>query len=253
MKRIARAPLIQAASIIVFLGLWQIISASRVLFVDIAPSLVDIVAAASMQLATGSLWQHIGVTAYEAMLGFTAAFVLALPMGVLFGANRPLRNVLEPLIVYFAATPKIILYPIFLMMLGAQLGSKVAMAAVSSFFPLVINVTMGAANINGVFVKVARSVGASRLQMMTRVYLPSMLLPIFAGMRLGLGAAVVGAILGELKVSNAGLGFIIIQHFNHFKIADMYASILVTFLFAAALNVLMTIALRRIRKFSPES
>jgi ABC-type nitrate/sulfonate/bicarbonate transport system permease component len=110
--------------------------------------------------------------------------------------------------------------------------------------------TSAAANINRIFIKVAKSVGASSLQTFTRVYLPSILLPIFTGMRLGMGVSLVGAILGELKVSNAGLGFIIVQAFNYFRIAEMYASILLTFLFAAIVNLVMTLVLARMRRFA---
>lgn len=252
MKRISKTLLVQAGTILFFLTLWEALAESRLLFQGIVPSVSQILRAAWMQVATGFLWPHFLVTLYEALVGFATAAVVAIPFGIVLGANPLLRKVVEPPILYFAATPKIILYPIFLMLLGAQAGSKMAMAAVSGFFPLVINAILGAATINVIFVKVAKSVGASRLQTVMRVYLPSMLLPIFAGLRLGLGAAIVGAILGELKVSNAGLGFIIMQAFNHFKIAEMYASILLTFFFAAAANILMTVILGRIRKFAPE-
>lgn len=252
MNRIPRPLLIQAGTILLFLALWEIVGESQLLFRGIVPSVREILSAAWMQVSTGFVWPHFLVTTYEAFAGFAAAALSAIPLGILLGANPFLRRIVEPPILYFAATPKIILYPIFLMVLGAHVESKMAMAAVSGFFPLVINATLGAASINEIFIKVANSVGASRLQVMTRVYLPSMLLPIFAGMRLALGASIVGAILGELKVSNAGLGFIIIQAFNHFRIAEMYASILLTFFFAASVNLLMSLILGKVRRFTPE-
>ncbi|MBI4523310.1 MAG: ABC transporter permease [Deltaproteobacteria bacterium] len=252
MNKIPRPLLVQAGTVLLLLALWEVLGESRVLFQALVPGVLEILGAAWIQVATGFLWPHFLVTLYEASAGFLAAAFSAIPTGILLGANPFLRKVLEPPILYFAATPKIILYPIFLMVLGVHFESKMAMAAVSAFFPLVINATMGAASVSGIFIKVARSVGASGFQIVTRVYLPSMLLPIVAGMRLGLGAAIVGAILGELKVSNAGLGFIIIQAFNHFRIADMYASILLTFVFAAVVNLLMTLILGKIRRFSPQ-
>lgn len=252
MNRIPKPFLIQAGSILLFLTLWEFVGESQLLFRGIVPGVFEILSAAWRQLSTGFLWPHLFVTVYEAVVGFSVAALSAIPIGILLGANPFLRKVLEPVILYFAATPKIILFPIFLMALGAQLESKMAMAAVSGFFPLVINATLGAASVNGIFIKVAKSAGASGLQIIIRVYLPSMLLPIFAGMRLGLGASIVGAILGELKVSNAGLGFIIIEAFNHFRIAEMYAGILLTFCFAAAVNLLMTLILGKMRRFSPE-
>lgn len=250
MSRITKPFLIQLGTVLFCMMVWEAIAESRLLFEGIVPGVFEIVKAAWLQVSTGFIFPHLLVTVYEAAVGFALASCLGIAVGVVIGAQPFLRKVFEPLILYLAATPKIILYPIFLMMLGAKLESKMAMAGVSAFFPIVINATIAAASINRIFIKVAKSVGASGLQTFTRVYLPSMLLPVFVGMRLGIGAAFVGAILGELKVSNAGLGFIIIQAFNHFRIPEMYASILLTFFLAACVNSVMTLTLGRLRRFA---
>lgn len=242
--------LIQIGTILFFMLIWEIVGESRLLFEGIVPSILEIMKAAWTQVSTGFIFPHLLVTVYEAFVGFALALFFGIAMGILLGANPFFRKIFEPPILYFAATPKIILYPIFLMILGVKFESKMAMAALSGFFPIVINTTIAAANINRIFIKVAKSVGASNFQTFARVYMPSMLLPIFTGMRLGIGVSIVGAILGELKVSNAGLGFIIMQAFNHFRIPEMYASILLTFLFAAMVNLFMTLILVRMRRFA---
>lgn len=243
----------QLLTIALFLLLWEGVSRSGLLFVGLIPRVVDILQAGLSQVATGGIFPHLGVTLYEAGVGFGIAAFFGVATGFLLGTNSYLRAVFEPPILYFAATPKIILYPLFLMLLGAKLESKMAMAAVSGFFPIVINTTVGVMGVNPVFVKVAKSVGATPWQLFVRVYLPSSLLPVFAGFRLGLGVSLVGAILGELKVSNAGLGFLIIHAFNRFQIPQMYASILLTFLVAALVNGAMTVLLARLRRFAPAS
>ncbi len=250
MNRITGSLLVQIGTVLSFMVIWEVVGESKLLFEGIVPSIFEIMRAAWMQVSTGFIFPHLLVTVYEASAGFAFALFFGITVGILLGANPFLRKTFEPLILYFGATPKIILYPIFLMILGAKFESKMAMAAVSGFFPIVINTTIAAANINRIFIKVAKSVGASYFQTLTRVYMPSMSLPIFTGMRLGIGVSLVGAILGELKVSNAGLGFIIIQAFNYFRIPEMYASILLTFLFAAMVNLVMTLILARMRKFA---
>ena len=242
--------MVQIGTVMVFLIVWEIVGESKLLFAGIVPSVFEILRAAWLQLSTGSIFPHLLVTVYEASVGLALAALSGVVLGIVLGANPFWRKIFEPLILYFAATPKIILYPIFLMMLGAKFESKMAMAGVSAFFPIVINATVAAAGIDRIFIKVAKSVGASSFQTFTRVYLPSTLLPVFTGMRLGMGAAFVGAILGELKVSNAGLGFIIIQAFNHFRIPEMYASILLTFFLAASVNFAMTLMSGRLRRFA---
>lgn len=242
--------MVQIGTVLVFLIVWEIVGESKLLFAGIVPSVFEILRAAWSQVSTGSIFPHLLVTVYEASVGLALAALSGVVLGIVLGANPFWRKIFEPLILYFAATPKIILYPIFLIILGVKFESKIAMAAVSGFFPIALNTIVAAANVNRVFVKVAQSVGASNFQTFTRVYMPSMALPIFAGMRLGAGASLVGAILGELKVSNAGLGFIIIEAFNHFRVAEMYASILLTFFFAAMVNVVMTLILVRMRGFA---
>jgi ABC-type nitrate/sulfonate/bicarbonate transport system permease component len=250
MNRTTKPLLIQIGSILVFMLIWEIAGRSRLLFEGIVPSIPEIMRAAWAQVSTGFIFPHLFVTGCEAFVGFALALFFGTAAGILLGANPFFRKIFEPLILYFAATPKIILYPIFLMTLGIKFESKMAMAALSGFFPIAINATIAAGNINKIFIKVAKSVGASNFQTFARVYLPSMLLPIVIGMRLGIGVSLVGAILGELKVSNAGLGFIIMDAFNHFRIPEMYGSILLTFLFAAMVNLLMTLILMRVRRFA---
>ncbi len=250
MNRVTRPLLVQTGTVLFFVLIWEVIGKSRLLFEGLVPSTFEVLRAAWMQVSTGFIFPHLLVTLYEAFAGFVVAFFFGITLGTLLGANPFLRRIFEPPILYFAATPKIILYPVFLMMLGAKFNSKIAMAAVSGFFPIVINTTIAAASINRIFIKVARSVGASNFQTFFRVYMPSMLLPIFTAMRLGIAVSLVGAILGELKVSNAGLGFVIIQAFNYFRIPEMYAGILLTFFFAALVNLAMTLALVRMRKFA---
>ncbi|MBI3058529.1 MAG: ABC transporter permease [Deltaproteobacteria bacterium] len=250
MNRMTRPLLVQIGTVLFFMLIWEVIGKSKLLFEGIVPSIFEIMKAAWIQVSTGFIFPHLLVTVYEASAGFAFALFFGVTVGLLLGADPFLRKIFEPPILYFAATPKIILYPIFLMILGAKFESKMAMAAVSGFFPIVINTAIAAANVNRIFIKVAKSVGASNFQTFTRVYMPSMLLPIFTGMRLGIGVSLVGAILGELKVSNAGLGFIIIQAFNYFRIPEMYASILLTFFFAAMVNLVMTLVLVRMRRFA---
>jgi len=90
--------------------------------------------------------------------------------------------------------------------------------------------------VKAVYVDVARSVGASAFQIATRVYLPAIAGQIFTGVRIGLGAAVTGALLAETKIAKAGLGFMIVEYYGQFRIADMYSLLLFIFILAALVN-----------------
>ena len=100
-------------------------------------------------------------------------------------------------------------------------------------------VAAGMSQVNPVHVNVARGFNASFLQIVRMVYLPSLVGPMITGMRLGLGVAIIGVLLAEIKFSDRGLGHLAIQHYNFFRVADMYAVLLLTFALAVLANALM--------------
>jgi ABC-type nitrate/sulfonate/bicarbonate transport system permease component len=97
-----------------------------------------------------------------------------------------------------------------------------------------------------VYVDVARSTGANSYQIATRVYLPAIAGQVFTGVRIGMGAAVTGALLAETKIAKAGLGFMIVEYYGQFRIADMYALLLLIFIVAAVANWMMKTLFARV-------
>ncbi len=110
------------------------------------------------------------------------------------------------------------------------------MGALSCFFPLALSVASGMAGIDPVHMRVARSFGLSRSRTLRSVVLPSLVRPLATRLRLGLGMAVIGCLLGEIKLSNRGLGFMAIQYYGQFHIPEMYAVLLVVFALAGLGN-----------------
>jgi ABC-type nitrate/sulfonate/bicarbonate transport system permease component len=113
------------------------------------------------------------------------------------------------------------------------------MGALSAFFPVAIATAEGMRSVDPVLVRVAQSFNASAWQIVRTVLLPSLVEPVITGMRLGLGVAIVGVLLAEIKFAKAGLGHLAIQHYNFFRTDDMYAVLLITFALALAANALM--------------
>ncbi len=129
--------------------------------------------------------------------------------------------------------------PILIALCGVGPSSKIAMGALSCFFPVALSVASGMAQIDPVHLRVGRSFGLSRRRMMRSVVLPSLVRPLATGLRLGLGVAVIGCLLGEIKLSNRGLGFLAIQFYGQFRIPQMYAVVIVIFLLAGLGNMLI--------------
>lgn len=155
------------------------------------------------------------------------------------GSRSTWLEIVEPLILYAAVVPKIVIFPVFILFLGIGVHSKLAVGAIAAFFPIALLTIAGMRDIKKVYVDVARTMGATRLQLAVHVYLPAIAGQVFAGIRIGLGAAVTGALLAETKIAKAGLGFMIVEYYAQFRIADMYSLLLFILILAAVTNWMM--------------
>ena len=133
-----------------------------------------------------------------------------------------------------------------IMWFGVGPESKVAMGTLSCFFPIVLSAAAGMRQIEGVLIRVGRSFRLNTWQMVTKIYLPAMREPIVNGVRLGMGVAMIGTLLAETKLSNKGIGFMIIDAYNTFDMPRMYAVLLMLFVIAIGANALVGRASRRL-------
>ena len=156
--------------------------------------------------------------------------------------SAPIRSsarAFERYLYYLGPTPKIVFFPIMIMWFGVGPESKVAMGTVSCFFPIVLSVAAGMRQIDNVLIRVGRSFRLRTWQMVTKIYLPAMREPIINGVRLGMGVALIGTLLAETKLSNRGIGFLIIDAYNTFDMPRMYAALAVLFVLAIGANALV--------------
>lgn len=240
-----RRLIIQLSTLAGILALWEIIARAGLFYDEVTPSLIAIASALAGHLFSLTFWGHAVVTITEILAGFIVATVLGVGVGILLGANRYAGRMFEPYINALATTPKIIFLPAVLLAAGIGPESKAVLGALSGFFPIVLNTMAGMLQVRAVHVRVAQSFNASAWQTTRMVYLPSLAGPIITGMRLGLGVAIIGVLLGEIKLSNAGLGFLASNFYNAFRVADLYAVLLFVFCAAALTNVAMSVIERR--------
>ena len=160
-------------------------------------------------------------------------------VGLLLGANRFLSRAFENYLYYLGPTPKIIFFPVMIMWFGVGPEFKVALGTLSCFFPIALSVAAGMRQIDKVLIRVGRSFQASTTQMVFKIYIPAMRHPIINGIRLGLGVALIGTLLAETKLSNKGIGFLIIQAYSTFDMPRMYAMLIMLFVLAIGANALI--------------
>jgi ABC-type nitrate/sulfonate/bicarbonate transport system permease component len=231
--------LVRVAIVAIVVVAWESLAASGLLFRDVVPSLVKIAGALGALLARPDFYGHLGFTAAEVGAGLVIGGLCGLATGILLGASRFAAQAYEALIYYLGPTPKIIFFPVMIMWFGVGSGSKIAMAAISCFFPIAISTAAGMRQIDRVLIRVGESFRASAWQMVRKIYLPAMRIPVLNGVRLGLGVAIIGTLLAETKLSNRGIGYLTIQAYATFDMPRMYALLIVLFVLAIGANVLI--------------
>ena len=218
---------------------WQMLAVSGLLFRDVVPPLGVIGSAVVRLLADEGFYRNVVITLGEIAAALAIGGVAGLGVGILLGANRFLSRAYESLIYYLGPTPKIIFFPVLIMWFGVGPGSKIAMGVLSCFFPIAISAAAGMRQIDPILIRVGQSFRASIRQMIVKVYLPAMREPIVNGVRLGMGVAMIGTLLAETKLSNKGIGFMVIDAYNTFDMPRMYAVLLTLFVIAIGANTLV--------------
>lgn len=231
--------LLRIAIIVTLLAGWEALAASGLLYRDVVPSLVSIGKAIWAELRNPEYYWHLGWTAGEIGMALAIGGTSGILVGLALGANRLLGKSFEPYLYYLGPTPKIIFFPIMIMWFGVGPASKVALGSLSCFFPIALSVAAGMRQIDPVLIRVGRSFRAKQWQMAWKIYLPAMRHPIINGVRLGLGVALIGTLLAETKLSNRGIGFLIIQAYSLFDMPRMYALLIVLFVLAIGANAIV--------------
>ena len=236
---VSAVTMLRVALILAALVIWEGLARSGWLYRDVVPSLLAIGKALFELLSDAPYYLHLSVTAGEIGAALAIGGGLGLAAGIALGANRYLSQAFEAYLYYLGPTPKIIFFPIMIMWFGVGPGSKVALATLSCFFPIALSVAAGMRQIDKVLIRVGKSFRANTWQMITKIYMPAMRHPIINGVRLGFGVALIGTLLAETKLSNKGIGFLIIQAYSVFDMPSMYAMLIVLFALAIGANALI--------------
>jgi ABC-type nitrate/sulfonate/bicarbonate transport system permease component len=194
--------------------------------------------------ADGSIFYDIEVSGYEFIVGYGMAVLIGVPLGILMCWYARVDAVLDPFVSALYATPRIALLPLMMIWFGIGVASKIAIVFLGAVFPILVNTITGMRTINADFIKVARSFGSSDRQLFLTVALPSSVPLLLTGLRLGLGHALVGIVVGEMYGATHGLGFLIATAGARFQTDKVMVGIILI----ASAGVAMTQLLRRIEK-----
>lgn len=192
------------------------------------------------RLLAGDLGADLLVTLTRLAFAFTLAAVLAVPLGLLMGIARPVRNLAEPYVAFILPVPKIALLPFLLIILGVGEPAFVLTGASSAFFQILISTLAGVETMDPRLLEVGRNYGAHGARLFWKVILPAALPAIFTGLRLGLGLSLVTLVAVEFVTAKSGLGHLVYRHWQMLSTPEMYAA----FALVGALGLGLTRGLR---------
>jgi NitT/TauT family transport system permease protein len=237
---LAPVALLRAGIVLAALATWQLLSISGLFYRDVIPSLPQIAAALLKLLSNGYFYWHLWITVDEIAAALVIGGIAGLVVGLIVGDNKFIAAAYEPYLYYLGPTPKIIFFPVLIMWFGVDAGPKIAMGVLSCFFPIALNVAAGMRQIDKVLIKVGKSLRANAWQMAVKIYLPALRHPVINGLRLGLGVALIGTLLAETKLTNRGIGYLVITAYNGFDMPQLYAILIALFVLAIGANALVT-------------
>ena len=233
-----RIALFRVLVVVALLVIWQLVSGH--LIPDFAISKPTTVAQSLVSyFKTASAWTDIRVTLVELVLGYAFGVIGGIVVGVILATWLIGARVFEPMITAINGIPKVALAPLFLIMLGLGIWSKVAIASMTVFFVMFYNIYYGVKSLNKNLVNVLVLMGGSRLDIFRNVILPGSMPAIIAGLKAGVPFALIGVIVGEFIASDQGVGYFINNQTQQFNAGGTFAGIVVLVIITLILNSLV--------------
>jgi ABC-type nitrate/sulfonate/bicarbonate transport system permease component len=248
-----RRTIISTTSVGVFLLAWQFLPMLGIVDIRLTSTPARVIATAIELIPTADFANDLWVSSVEFFVGMALAIGVGIPLGLVLGTSRTARLFIDPPLMAIYATPRLALLPIIIVWLGIGLTSKIAVVFLGAVFYVLINTMAGVTDTDQRLVRAAKSFGATKYDIFTRIILPSALPAVMIGIRLGIGRGVLGVIVGEMFSSEAGLGNKIMTYGEAVRIDHL----LVYTLFVSLCGYLMTTGARlmeeRLRSWRPQA
>lgn len=253
--------LLGAVAVALFLTLWEFMGGAWSVYNPIAalrinpmfmsaPSLIF--QAAVGLFSTGEIYNDLYVSGIEFFWGFFLSIVVAIPFGIGMGWYKKMAYCFNPFVNAMNATPRVALLPLVIIWLGIGILSKVGIIFLGAVFPLLINTRDGVKTTPQTLLNAARSFGASEWQIFKSVVFPSTVPFILTGLRLAVGRALVGVLVGELYAATAGIGFMITVAGATFQTDKVFVGVLIFAISGMAMTEIIDRYERRFDKWRPK-
>ncbi|MBM7345874.1 taurine ABC transporter permease TauC [Pantoea coffeiphila] len=248
---LSRQLTLSSATLVVVVALWWLVTALQLvtpLFLPPPQQVLQklLTIAGSTGFMDATLWQHLGASLTRILIALLAAVVIGVPVGIFMGLNETVRGILDPLIELYRPVPPLAYLPLMVIWFGIGETSKILLIYLAIFAPVAMSALAGVKSAQQVRLRAARSLGASRWQVLWFVVLPGALPEILTGLRIGLGVGWSTLVAAELIAATRGLGFMV-QSAGEFLATDVVlAGIAVIALIAFALELGLRALQRRL-------
>lgn len=219
--------LARLALLALVLAAWELMPRHEIVNPLLLPPLSDVLAMLGELLQRPQVHLAIGVTAAEVAVAFLIAVPLGAALGVLIAENEYLGEVFKPVLFYVFSIPKSIFLPMFILVFGITFAQKVAYAAFTTTFVVMLSASAAVESVKQDYLLVARSYGATRMQILLRVYVPSMMPLLLEALRISMIFNFTAVMIAEMYASRAGIGHLIAGWGENFQMRQLFAGIIV--------------------------
>lgn len=241
--------LIQIAILAGFLLAWELAARYRLIdtFLFSCPSAIaDIFL---VYLSSGQIWQHIGITLWETLVGFAIGSIAGIFIAILLWWSETLSKIFDPFLVVLNALPKTALAPIVIVWFGAGMSGIIAVAVSISIIVTIMSAYTYFINIDADKIKMLRSFGATKLQLLTKLVLPANVANLVSIAKINIGLCLIGVIVGEFLVSRYGIGYLIVYGSQVFRLDLVMMGVVILAICAWLMNGIINVLEHHIKKY----
>lgn len=231
--------LIRIALLAAFLGAWEFLPRAGTVNPMLLPPLSEVLETLGVILGRGDFQEAMAVTTAEVLVAFIIAVPLGGVIGVLAAENAYFGAIFRPMLFYVFSIPKSIFLPMFILAFGIGFGQKVAYATFSTVFIVIMSASAAVESVKAEYVLVAQSYGATRAQILRRIYVPSMMPILLETLRISMIFNFTGVMIAEMYASRTGVGHMISNWGENFMLPQLFAGVIVLAVAAMGFNELV--------------
>lgn len=230
------------------LGVWELFAQLKVFNPFITSSPSRVCATIASLYTDGTLFYHIGITLMETIVGFILAVVLGYAVAVILWASDSIRKILEPYIVVLNSLPKIALGPLIIIWIGTGYDAIIFMTVLVSIIVCIMNMLSGFIAVDKTKLTLMRAMGASKFTTLRKLIIPASLPALMNTLKVAVGLAWIGSIMGEYIVSKAGLGYLIVYGGQVFKLDLVMTATFILCLLAGGMYGIIALVEKKVVK-----